>query len=60
MTIEEIGQLTPGKVIGLPQKLDEGVLVDIKANGQMIAQGKIVGIGDDMGVQITRQALKKA
>lgn len=60
MTIEQIGQLTRGQVIRMPHKLDAGVPVDIKVNEQLIARGKIVGIGDDMAVQITHQALNKA
>jgi type III secretion system YscQ/HrcQ family protein len=56
MTIEEIGQLSQGQVIGLPHKLDNGVSVDIKVNDQLIAKGKIVGVGDSVGVQITKTA----
>jgi len=60
MTIAEIGQLTQGEVIELPRRLEAGVPVDIKVNDQLIARGKIVGIGDGMGVQITQQAPAKA
>ncbi|MBI9092615.1 MAG: FliM/FliN family flagellar motor switch protein [Desulfobacterium sp.] len=47
MTIEEIGQLNQGQVIQLPHKLDNGVPVAIKVNEQLIARGKIVGVGDE-------------
>ena len=53
MTVEQIGQLNKGRVIQLSHKLDAGVPVDIKVNDQVIARGRIVGVGDEVGVQIT-------
>lgn len=55
-TLVQINELVKGAVIELPGDIKEGVLVDIKANDQLIARGKIVGIGDGLGVQITQQA----
>ena len=54
MTIDQIGKIAKGQVINLPHKFDDGVPVDIKVNSQLIAQGKIVCVGDDIGVQITK------
>lgn len=54
MTIGKIGQLAKGQVIQLPHKFAAGLPVNIKVNNQLIAQGKIVGVGDDFGVQITK------
>lgn len=54
MTLEEIGKLSKGQVISLPHKIDDGVPVDVKMNGQLVARGKIVGVGDEIGIQITR------
>ncbi len=55
-TLAQINELTQGAVIELPGEIQEGVLVDIKVNDQLIARGKIVGIGERLGVQITQQA----
>ncbi|MDY0220902.1 MAG: FliM/FliN family flagellar motor switch protein [Desulfobacterium sp.] len=55
-TLAQINELTKGAVMELPGKIEEGVPVDIKVNDQVIARGKIVGIGESLGVQITHQA----
>lgn len=55
-TLAQINELTQGAVIELPGEIQEGVPVDIKINDQLIARGKIVGIGERLGVQITQQA----
>ena len=54
MTIEEISKLSQGQVVKLPHKIEEGVPTDIRSNNQLIARGKIINVGGDVGVQITQ------
>ncbi|WP_161626855.1 FliM/FliN family flagellar motor switch protein [Desulfospira joergensenii] len=56
MRVEEIEILAEGAVIPLSRKIDQGVPVEVKVMGQKIARGKIVAIGEEIGVQITRTA----
>lgn len=51
ITLGELGQIEPGYVFELPQRIDQGV-VRIRANGNVIARGELVAIGDLLGVRL--------
>jgi flagellar motor switch protein FliN/FliY len=51
MMIQEILELTPGKVIEL-QKL-AGEPLDILVNGRLLAKGEVVVVDENFGVRIT-------
>ncbi|MCG8566591.1 MAG: FliM/FliN family flagellar motor switch protein [Desulfobacterales bacterium] len=51
-TLGEVRKLMPGQVLTLPRPLEEGVTVDIRANGQCIGRGRIVDVAGETGIQI--------
>lgn len=51
MLIEEVLQLTPGKVVEL-EKL-AGEALDILINGRLMARGEVVVVDDRFGIRIT-------
>jgi type III secretion protein Q len=52
LSLAEVRQLAPGALIPVPRPLEESV--DISANGRCIGRGKLVRVGDNLGVRITR------
>ncbi|MCE9620954.1 MAG: FliM/FliN family flagellar motor switch protein [Actinomycetia bacterium] len=49
MTVQQLLQLRTGSVIEIGQA---GGLVEVQANGSLVASGEIVVVGDDLGVRI--------
>ena len=54
ITIDELFRATTGTVFTLKEKLNEPVVVYL--NEKPIAQGKLVAVGDNFGVQVTQLA----
>lgn len=52
LPLETVEQLQAGYVMELPSELDESQ-VQVRANGTRIGSGKLVAIGDHLGVQLT-------
>jgi flagellar motor switch protein FliN/FliY len=50
LTVQELLQLRSGSVIELGPA---GGLVEVLANGTLVARGEVVVVGDDLGVRIT-------
>ena len=55
--IKEILELTQGSVVELNKQA--GAQVDVMVNGQLIAKGDVVVIGDNFGVRITEIAKRE-
>lgn len=53
MTVEKIRELSRGQVIKLPVLPRQGVGVDIRISNQVVARGKIVAVGQEVGIQLT-------
>ncbi len=49
MTVQQLLQLRSGSVIEVGQA---GGLVEVLANGSVVAHGEVVVVGDDLGVRI--------
>ena len=49
MSVQDLLQLRAGSVIEIGQA---GGLVEILANGSLVARGEVVVVGDDLGVRI--------
>ena len=49
MTVQELLQLRSGSVVEIGQA---GGLVEVLANGSLVARGEVVVVGDDLGVRI--------
>lgn len=49
MTVQQLLQLRSGSVIEVGQA---GGLVEVLANGSLVAHGEVVVVGDDLGVRI--------
>jgi flagellar motor switch protein FliN/FliY len=49
MTVQQLLQLRAGSVIEVGQA---GGLVEVLANGSIVAHGEVVVVGDDLGVRI--------
>ncbi len=49
--LEEIRQISPGKVIELDRLVSEPV--DVFINGKLIAHGEVVVVGENFGIRIT-------
>lgn len=49
MTVQQLLQLRSGSVIEIGQA---GGLVEVLANGSVVAHGEVVVVGDDLGVRI--------
>jgi flagellar motor switch protein FliN/FliY len=49
MTVQQLLQLRTGSVIEIGQA---GGLVEVLANGSLVAHGEVVVVGDDLGVRI--------
>jgi len=49
MSVQELLQLRSGSVIEIGQA---GGLVEVLANGSLVARGEVVVVGDDLGVRI--------
>ncbi len=49
MTVQELLQLRTGSVIEIGHA---GGLVEVLANGSLVARGEVVVVGDDLGVRI--------
>ncbi|MBI4885067.1 MAG: FliM/FliN family flagellar motor switch protein [Actinobacteria bacterium] len=49
MTVQQLLQLRNGSVIEIGQA---GGLVEVHANGSLVAHGEVVVVGDDLGVRI--------
>jgi flagellar motor switch protein FliN/FliY len=49
MTVQELLQLRSGSVVEVGQA---GGLVEVLANGSLVARGEVVVVGDDLGVRI--------
>ncbi len=49
MTVQDLLQLRTGSVIEIGQA---GGLVEVMANGSLVARGEVVVVGDDLGVRI--------
>ena len=49
MTVQQLLQLRAGSVIEVGQA---GGLVEVLANGSVVAHGEVVVVGDDLGVRI--------
>ncbi len=54
LTVDEIFALKSGVVLTLDQAL--GAMVDVLLNGQPIARGEIVAVGDCFGVRVVEMA----
>lgn len=52
LSFGELERIEPGYVFELGRAID-GASVDIRANGQRIGRGRIVAIGDTLGVRVT-------
>ena len=50
MTVGELGALKEGSVVGLDSPL--GQAVELRLNGDPVARGEIVAVGDRFGVRI--------
>ncbi|GLU31324.1 type III secretion system cytoplasmic ring protein SctQ [Trinickia caryophylli] len=55
LSVAQLGALQPGYVLDLPLPLADAP-VRLAAYGQTLALGKLVAVGDNLGVQITRMA----
>lgn len=55
LTLGELRELGQGSVLPLARRPERAV--DLMVNGQRMGQGRLVMIGDDLGVQIERLAL---
>ena len=53
MSIEELEHLGEGKTLPLPEALGPQVPVSVMGNGRKLATGRIVSLGETIGVQIT-------
>jgi flagellar motor switch protein FliN/FliY len=49
MSVQELLQLRAGSIIEIGQA---GGLVEVLANGSLVARGEVVVVGDDLGVRI--------
>lgn len=49
MSVQDLLQLRAGAVIEIGQA---GGLVEVLANGSLVARGEVVVVGDDLGVRI--------
>jgi flagellar motor switch protein FliN/FliY len=49
MTVQDLLQLRTGSVVEIGPA---GGLVEVLANGSLIARGEVVVVGDDLGVRI--------
>ena len=49
MSVQELLQLRSGSVVEIGQA---GGLVEVLANGSLVARGEVVVVGDDLGVRI--------
>ncbi|MEZ5257739.1 MAG: FliM/FliN family flagellar motor switch protein [Ilumatobacteraceae bacterium] len=49
MAVQELLQLQAGSIIEIGQA---GGLVEVLANGSLVARGEVVVVGDDLGVRI--------
>lgn len=56
-SIDELSRMQPGYTYELGHTLADQ-LIDITANGALIARGELVNIGDQLGVRITALARK--
>lgn len=50
MSVQELLQLRTGSVVEIGHS---GGLVEVLANGSIVARGEVVVVGDDLGVRIT-------
>jgi flagellar motor switch protein FliN len=50
MSVQELLQLRTGSVVEVGHS---GGLVEVLANGSVVARGEVVVVGDDLGVRIT-------
>ena len=50
MTLRELLSVTPGSVVDLDRAA--GAMVDVLANGTIIARGEVVVIDDEFGIRI--------
>lgn len=57
MTVQQLLQLRSGSVIEVGQA---GGLVEVLANGSVVAHGEVVVVGDDLGVRIVDGANARA
>lgn len=53
MTVQQLLQLRTGSVIEIGQA---GGLVEVHANGSLVAHGEVVVVGDDLGVRVVHIA----
>lgn len=53
MSVEELERMGPGQTLPLPDALGPQVPVSVLGNGRKLATGRIVTVGETLGVQIT-------
>ena len=57
LLLRDIASLGPGSVIALDRQVDD--IVDLRVSNQPFARGRIVVVGDHLGLQITELAGEK-